>query len=400
MNARLRTPVFVVLCGGILIGLAMGVRHVQGLFLLPMSIDRGWSREAFAFAMAIQNLVWGLAQPITGMLADRFGSVRVLLGGCVLYATGLYLMTGAVSEWQLTLAAGLIIGVGLAATSFGVVYGALSRMFDGRQRAWALGLAGAVGGLGQFFMVPSAQVLISGYGWAWALISFAIVFAMAAPLAFGLNDRTPSGAGALGNQSMRAAIGEALSHRGFWLLNIGFLACGFQLAFIAGHLPAYLMDQGLAPRSAVIALSIIALANVAGTYLCGYAGALYRRKHLLAYIYLVRSVAMTVFIVLPVSEASVYVFAFVMGFIWLGTVPLTNGLLAQVFGVKYLATLFGFVFIGHQLGSFFGVWLGGAVFDATQSYAPIWLGSILLGLVAAALHWPIDDRQVLRLQTA
>lgn len=399
MNLSPNRSVIIVFCGGVIIGLALGVRHVQGLFMLPMIIDRGWSRETFGFAMAVQNLVWGFAQPFAGMIADRFGAPRILLAGCVIYAFGLCLMAGATTQLQLTASAGVIVGVGLSATSFGVVYGALSRLFDGQQRGWSLGVAGAVGGMGQFFMVPGVQELISGYGWVPALITLAVVFAMASPLAFGLSDRR-SATAAPDSQSMGAAIREALTHRGFWLLNLGFLACGFQLAFIAGHLPAYLMDKGLNGRSAVIALSIIALANVAGTYLCGYVGGLYRRKHLLAYIYLLRSAAMAAFVALPVSEPTVYLFAFIMGFIWLGTVPLTNGLVAQVFGVNYLATLFGFVFIGHQVGSFLGVWLGGVVFDATRSYTPIWVGSILLGMIAAALHWPIDDRQVLRVQTA
>jgi predicted MFS family arabinose efflux permease len=378
-------------------GVSLGARHVQGLFLLPMTADRGWSREAFGFALAMQNLVWGLAQPFTGMIADRFGSVRVLLGGLLLYATGLCLMSLADSPTAFTLSAGLLVGVALSATSFAVVYGALGRIVPASRRSWALGLAGAFGGLGQFLMVPGTQSLLNAFGWAVALVLLAVVCACLLPLAFALREDP---AHALDNepaQSMAAAIREALAHRGFWLLNLGFLACGFQLAFIASHLPAYLLDQGLHPRTAVIALSLIALANVAGTYLCGYLGGLYRRKYLLSGIYLLRALAMALFVLLPLTEPSVYAFAFVMGLIWLGTVPLTTGLVAQVFGVRYLATLFGFVFFGHQLGAFFGVWLGGHVFDATRSYDAIWLGSIMLGVAAALLHWPIDDAQVRRL---
>jgi MFS family permease len=393
------SPLTIVICGGIVIGLAMGVRHVQGLFMLPMTAARGWGRQEFALALALQNLVWGLAQPLTGMLADRWGARRVLIAGCILYAVGLSLMAQATTSTQLALSGGLLIGLALAGTTFGVVYGAISRLVPPARRSWALGMAGAIGGVGQFAMVPAAQGLIGGVGWAAALTVFAIVLALALPLAWPLEDRT-DGAPARQAQSMSQAIGEALSHQGFWLLNLGFLACGFQLAFIAGHFPAYLLDRGFSANTGVAALAIVALANVAGTYVCGQLGSLYRRKHLLAYLYLVRSAAMLAFVTLPTTTATVYVFAFVMGLTWLGTVPLTNGLVSQVFGVQYISTLFGFVFVGHQLGGFLGVWMGGAVFDATHSYNLVWAVAIGVGLLAAALHWPIDDRAVVRAQVA
>lgn len=400
MTRFFKNPLFIVVSGGIIMGLALGTRHVQGLFLVPMTMDRGWSREEFGFAIALQNLVWGLVQPFTGMIADRFGSIRVLFAGCILYGLGLYLMAQSTTSIELDLTAGVLIGMALSATAFGAVYGALSRIFPAEKRSWALGLAGAVGGLGQFAMVPLTQGFISGFGWIAALVLIAIVVTCISPLAFALNDRQKTPTSNQESQSLGNAIREALSHRGFWLLNMGFFACGFQLAFIAGHLPAYLMDKGLSGRSAVIALSIIALSNVGGTYLCGLLGGIYRRKHLLAYLYLSRSAAMAAFVLLPLSETTVYLFAFVMGLLWLGTVPLTNGLVSQVFGVKYIATLFGFVFVGHQIGAFFGVWLGGLVFDLTKSYELVWAGSILLGLIAAMLHWPINDRQVVRAQMA
>lgn len=392
------SPLTVVVCGGIVIGLAMGVRHVQGLFMLPMTAARGWGREEFAFALALQNLVWGLAQPLTGMLADRWGARRVLAAGCLAYGTGLALMAHAGSATQLALSGGLLIGLALAGTTFGVVYGAISRLVPPQRRSWALGMAGAIGGVGQFAMVPAAQGLIDGIGWAAALAALALVLALALPLAVPLEDRADHAAQPA--QSMRQAIGEALAHRGFWLLNLGFLACGFQLAFLGAHFPAYLLDRGFSAQTGVAALAIVALANVAGTYAWGQLGSQYRRKHLLAYLYLVRSGAMLAFVLLPLSSASIYLFAFVMGLTWLGTVPLTNGLVSQVFGVQYIGTLFGFVFVGHQLGGFLGVWLGGLVFDATRSYDLVWLASILVGLLAAALHWPIDDRAVARLQVA
>lgn len=400
-----KTPLAAVLCGGIIMGLALGMRHVQGLFMLPMTSERSWGREDFALAIALQNLAWGVMQPFTGMLADRYGSRRVLLGGCGLYALGLYLMAHAGSSTQLALSGGLLIGMALAGTSFATVYGALNRLVPVPRRSWALGLAGAVAGVGQFAMVPAAQGLIGSVGWMGALVVVACVIALAAPLALPLDDSaavaSPSAGHAAGEAaSMGAAIREAMGHRGFWLLNAGFFACGFQLAFIAGHFPAYLLDQGFPANVGVAALAIVALANVAGTYLCGQLGTQFRRKHLLAYLYLARAAAMALFIAVPLSEASVYAFACVMGMTWLGTVPLTNGLVSQVFGVRYISTLFGFVFVGHQLGGFLGVWLGGVVYDATHSYQLVWLAAVAVGLAAAALHWPIDDRAVARLQAA
>ena len=387
----------IVLAAGAVMGAALGVRHVQGLFLQPVTIDQGWSREVFGFTLALQNLVWGLAQPFTGMIADRFGSMKVILPGMLLYALGLFATAHSSSAAEFMLGNGFLIGIALSGTAFGAVYGALSRIFPAEQRSWALGVAGSLGGLGQFCMVPFAQNLLNGMDWISALLVLCVVMLLMSPLAFWLRD----GDGAIrwpeeGEQTMGEAIREACAHRGFWLLNLGFLACGFQLAFIAGHMPAYLMDKGMGPREAGIALAIISLANIIGTYLSGYLGGLMRRKYLLSGIYIVRSAAMILFVALPVSEVTVYAFSFVMGLIWLGTVPLTNGLVSQIFGVRYITTLFGIVFFGHQLGAFLGVWLGGYVFDLTGSYDLLWFGSIALGLVAAALNMPINDTNVVR----
>lgn len=403
-GAWLRQAWVVVLAGGIVMGLALGVRHVQGLFLLPITSGQGWSRELFGLALAVQNLAWGLAQPFTGMVADRFGSLRVVAAGIVLYALGLFGMAHAATPTVFVLTAGVAIGIALSGTAFGVIYAAVSRLVPAERRPWAIGMAGAIGGLGQFTLVPATQALIGALGWQAALLALAVLMAAALPLALPLRDRvrgssTAGGAAASADtpaQSLRHALHEALSHRGFWLLNLGFLACGFQLAFIATHLPAYLIDQGLTPTAGVGALATIALANVVGTYACSALGGRYRQKHLLAAIYLARAGAIALFLLLPPSAATVYPFAAVMGLLWLGTVPLTSAVLVRVFGVRYLATLFGFVFLGHQLGSFLGVWLGGSVYEATGSYTPIWLGAIALGIAAAALHWPIDDRQLLR----
>ena len=386
-----------VLAGGVIMGLALGVRHAGGMFQLPMTLDHQWSREVFGFAIAVQNLVWGLAQPFTGMLADRFGARRVIVPGLLLYALGLAGMRLAATPLELTLSAGLCIGIALSGTSFGVVYGALSRMVAPSRRGWALGVAGALGGLGQFAMVPLVQGLIDQLSWSGALLALALCCALALPLAWPLRDALPDDGPRTGPaHSLRAALREAFQHRGFWLLSLGFFACGFQLAFIALHLPAYLLGKGLSGNAAVVGLALIALSNVLGTYCCGWLGGMFRRTYLLAAIYVLRAGVMALFFMLPLSHTSLYLFCLAMGFVWLGTVPLTNGVIAQIFGVKYLTTLFGFVFFGHQLGAFFGVWLGGYLYDTTRSYDLVWLVGIGLGGVAALLHWPINDQPASR----
>jgi predicted MFS family arabinose efflux permease len=334
------------------------------------------------------------------MAADRFGSVKVVAGGVALYALGLYGMAHVATPAGFILTAGVCIGIALSGTAFGVIYSAVSRLAAPERRAWAMGMAGAIGGLGQFVMVPAAQELIGALGWKASLLVLAVVMAAILPLVLPLKDR-PAGAPSSGSeeaqdQALTEAVREAFSHPGFWLLNLGFLACGFQLAFIATHLPAYLIDKGMSPSDGVGALATIALTNIIGIYACGVLGERYRQKYLLSGLYLARTSTMALFVLLPLSTWSVYLFAAAMGLLWLGAVPLTNGLLSRVFGVRYLSTLFGFVFFGHQLGSFLGVWLGGYVFDATRSYGPIWLGAMALGVLSAALHWPINDRQVLR----
>ena len=396
-NTWWREPWLLVVAGGVVMGLALGVRHVQGLFLLPVVTDRGWTRASFALAMAVQNLAWGVSQPLTGMIADRFGAARVVAASLVLYALGLVAMAHATTPGAFVWSAGVCIGVALSGTAFGAVYGALNRLVAPPRRSWALGVAGAIGGFGQFAMVPSAQFLIGHAGWRGALVVLGIVMAMLLPLAWPLRERAaPATIVEEREQVQLPALREAFGHRGFWLLNAGFLACGFQLAFIATHLPAYVVDKGLRPVDGVAALAIVALSNTVGTWFFGWLGATRRRKHLLAGLYLVRTSAMALFVLLPPSPPVLFAFAAVMGFVWLGTVPLTNGLVAQVFGIRYINTLFGFVFLGHQLGSFLGVWLGGVLFVATHSYDLMWLIAMALGVLSAALHWPIDDRPLAR----
>lgn len=389
-----RAPLAYVLAGGAVMGLSLGVRHAFGIFMVPMIGEHGWSRETFSFAIALQNLVWGIAQPLVGMVADRFGSRRVVVAGLLAYAGGLAGMAYGDSPLVFTLSAGFAIGLALACTAFGVIYGALSRLVAPERRGWALGLAGAVGGLGQFFLVPVSQAFIDGLTWSGALVALSVACLVLLPVAFFLDD-APTATGGR-QQSLGEALREAFSHQGFWLLVLGFFACGFHLAFIANHLPSYLRDQGLGPSVAVIGLAVIALANVAGTYACGLLGNRFRRKFLLFWIYVGRSLAIAAFYFLPLGPATLYAFCAVMGLIWLGTVPLTNGILGQIFGVRYITTLFGFVFLGHQLGSFLGVWLGGVVFDLTHSYDLVWRLCIGLGFLSAALHYPIRDAEIPR----
>lgn len=394
-NDVLRNRWVVVIAAGAIMGAALGVRHIQGLFLQPVVLSQGWSREAFGFALATQNLVWGLAQPLTGMVADRFGSAKVLFLGLLTYALGLLLMSGAVDAASFTLTNGVLIGVALSGTAFGTVYGALSRIFTGSQRTWALAVAGALGGLGQFCMVPAAQNLIDSLSWQTTAVVLGIVMLILTPLTACLRDRDRAGQPTQVQEvsmPMAAAIRQALGHRGFWLLNLGFMACGFQLAFIATHLPVYLIEHGLTARQAGTTLAIIALANVFGSYACARLGGRWPARQVLAALYAVRVLAMALFLALPVTAWSAYLFSAVMGFLWLGTVPLTNGVVSQIFGVRYITTLFGFVFLGHQIGGFLGVWLGGWVYDSYHSYNLLWIGSIGIGLLAACLHWPIDDR--------
>jgi MFS family permease len=391
-----RTPGVVLVCGGLILTLSLGVRHSFGLFLQPMTVEHGWGRETFAFAIALQNLVWGFAQPFAGMIADRHGAGRVLVAGVLLYVVGLALMTQAASGLALASSAGLLIGLGLAGTTFGVVYGVIGRAYPPQQRSQALGIAGAAGSFGMFAMLPFAQTLLSGLGWISALLVMAAAAALMAPLASALVEKRP--AADAPQQSIAQALGEAGAHRGFWLLCWGFFVCGFQVVFIAAHLPAYLADLKFGPEVGMMALALIGLFNILGTWGAGWLGGRYTKKYLLSGIYLLRGTAIIAFLSLPITAASVYVFAAVMGVLWLSTVPLTNGVVSQIFGVNYLATLFGIVFLFHQVGSFLGVWLGGYLYDLTGSYQVVWVISIGLSAMAALLNWPIDDRPVARLR--
>jgi len=389
-----RTPTVVLICGGLILALSLGIRHGFGLFLQPMSVDLGWGRETFAFALAVQNLLWGAAQPLTGMIADKHGAGRVIAAGAVLYVGGLALMALSQTGLELNLTAGVLIGLGLSGTSFSIVLGAVGRAFPAERRSMALGVAAAAGSFGQFAMLPLEQSLISGVGWLNALLILAAIAVLMAPLASALVEKRPPAASAVREQTIAEALREAFAHRGFLLLTSGFFVCGFQVVFIGVHLPAFLLDRGLAPETGMVALALIGLFNVVGTYVAGYLGGRLSKKYLLSTLYFGRSVVIVVFLLFPVTPVSVYLFSAAIGLLWLATVPLTNGLVAQIFGVKYMAMLGGFVFFSHQVGSFLGVWLGGFLFDRTGSYHLVWLIAIALGILATIAHLPIDERRV------
>jgi MFS family permease len=383
---RWRTPAVILACGGLILMLALGARQSFGLFLRPMSMDLGWGREAFSFAIALQNLVWGCAMPFAGAIADRYGAGRVLAA----YGAGLLAMAHSTTPLAFNVAAGLLVGFGLACTGFGVVMAVVARAYPPETRSLAVGIAGACGSFGQFIMLPGSQSLISSFGWLNALVGLGLLAFLMVPLGAALAGR--NAAEHESAQSIGAALAEATQHRGFWLLTASFFVCGFQTIFVMTHLPAYLVDRGLTANQGMVALAVIGLFNIAGSAAAGALGARYSKRLLLAWIYVIRAVAIALFIAAPLTAAGTYLFGAVLGFTWLGTVPLTNSLVGQIFGVKYLSTLFSIAFLGHQLGAFIGAWAGGAVFDLTQSYQPVWLAAIVLSLLAAALCVPINER--------
>ena len=392
------SPTTVLIAGALILALSLGIRHGFGLFLQPMSEDQGWGREEFALAIAIQNLVWGAAQPLTGMLADRIGAGKAIVGGAVLYGIGLLAMAYAATPLQLSLSAGLLIGLGLSGTSFAVVFGAVSRAVAPERRSLAMGIASAVGSFGQFAMVPGTLSLIAALGWSAALIALAALAGVMVPLATafaGYGGRSAPAASELG---VRDALAEACAHRGFWLLSFGFFVCGFQVVFIALHLPAYLFDRQLPLSVGTTVLALVGLFNVAGTYLAGLWGGRMSKPVLLASIYALRAVAIALFVLLPISTWSAYAFGIVIGLLWLSTVPLTNGTVLTLFGVRNMSMLAGIVFLFHQVGAFFGGWLGGSIYDATGSYDIVWAIAIGLSIVAALLNLPIKEVPVARLK--
>jgi MFS family permease len=385
----------VLLCGALIVTLSMGIRHGFGLWLQPITMDRGWTRETFAFAIAIQNLAWGLAGPFAGMLADRYGAFKVLIVGSLLYAAGLVLMGLATSGLAFTGSAGLILGMAQSGTTYAVVYGVIGRNVAPDKRSWAMGVAAAAGSFGQFLMVPVENWLIGSFGWQNALFLLGCLALMIIPLAFGLKE--PPFVKATGvQQSVGQACGEAMRYPSFQLLMAGYFVCGFQVVFIGVHMPSYLKDHGLTPDVATTALALIGLFNVVGTYAAGVLGQTLPKRYILSTIYALRSVVIVIFLSVPLTPWSVYIFASVMGVLWLSTVPPTNAVVAQIFGVKYLSMLGGFVFLSHQIGSFLGVWLGGKLYDTTGSYDVVWWIAVALGVAAALLNLPIRETAIVR----
>ena len=391
-----RAGLWILIGGSLILALSLGIRHGFGLFLPPMSGEFGWGREVFAFAIALQNLIWGLTQPFTGALADRFGAQRTIILGGVLYALGLLAMGLADSPWSLSLSAGLLIGMGLSGTSFSVILGAVGRAVPVEKRSLAMGIVAAAGSFGQFAMLPGTLGLISWLGWSAALLALGLLVALIVPLAAMVKDRPLPNLGH--EQTLAEALREAAGHSGFWLLGLGFFVCGFQVVFIGVHLPAYLVDQHLPALVGTTVLALVGLFNIFGTYCAGWLGGRMSKPRLLSALYLARAVVITAFVVAPLTTWSAYAFGIAMGLLWLSTVPLTNGTVATLFGVRNLSMLGGIVFLFHQIGAFMGGWLGGYLYDRTGSYELVWQIAILLSLLAAALNWPVREQPVARLR--
>jgi MFS family permease len=387
----------VLLATGVVLTLAMGVRHGFGFWMQPISQANGWTRETYSLAMAMQNLLWGVFGPFAGMAADRFGTTRVVLAGALSYMAGLVWMALVTDPTLFVLGSGVFIGLGLACTAFGAVSGIIGRTAPAEKRSWAFGISGAASSFGQFALMPIEQQLISAVGWQQAFyVLAAVLVALMVPMAFIL--REPAVVhGDAPRQSIAEAFGEAVRNRSFLLLVAGYFVCGFQLVFIGVHLPAYLKDKGVTdPGVAVLALALIGLFNIVGSYYAGKLGGRLPKRYLLSGIYFARAAVIGAFVLLPLAPISVYVFAAAMGVLWLSTVPLTNGIIAGIFGVKHLSMLAGMVFFSHQVGSFLGVWLGGYLYTLLGSYDVVWGISIALGVLAGLVNLPINERALVR----
>jgi MFS family permease len=395
-----RTPALVIGFGSLIALIAFGPRSTLGFFLTPLSSANHWGRDVFAFALALQNLLWGVGQPLGGIIADRFGSVRVLCGGALLYALGLALMAHATSAPLLDLSAGILIGFGLAGCSFPVVLAAFGKIVPLQYRSIAFGFGTAAGSFGQFLYSPVAVALMDTFGWQQTLMIFAVSMLAVLPLSTALATPPSETAHAAGSQSLRQALGEAFAHRSYVLLVLGFFTCGFQLQFITVHMPSYLVDRGLSAQVGGWTIATIGLFNIVGSVMAGWLGDRMPKRYLLSTIYFLRAAAILAFISFPVTPATCIAFGAVMGLMWLSTVPPTNGIIALMFGTRWLATLAGFAFFSHQVGGFLGVWLGGIVFDRTGSYNMVWWLAILFGVLSALINMPIVEKPVARLAVA
>lgn len=393
------SPLTVLWCGAFIMTIALGVRHSFGLFLQPMSLSNEWGREVFAFSIAMQNLVWGVAQPFVGRMADRLGAAITMMIGGALYALGLFMMAMVESPGMLTLSAGVLIGLGLSGTTFPVVFGAVSRAMPPEKRSMAMGISMALGSLGQFAFLPGGLFLINSLGWSTALTVLAcfslLIMALAWPLferKRTLETRTEESVASVPELGMWASLRQVMQHRAFLMLSVGYFVCGFQILFISVHLPSYLQDSGIPASAGSTALALIGLFNILGSYLAGLWGGKFRKPLLLTGIYSMRGVLIVAFILAPLTTWSVYLFAAGMGVLWLSTVPLTTGTVSAMFGVKNLSMLGGLVFMFHQFGAFVGGWLGGLLFDSTGSYQLVWWICVALSAIAAAVNWPIKEQ--------
>ncbi len=387
----------VLICGAAIVTLSMGIRHGFGLWLQPITQANSWTRENFALAIAVQNISWGFFGIFAGMMADKFGAFRVILIGAVCYALGLIGMAYSPTPGLFLLTAGVLIGAAQAGTTYAVVYGILGRNVPAEKRSWAMGVTAAAGSFGQFLMVPTEGFLISSFGWQQALVILGVAVMLIIPLSFGLREPGfAGGAVAKREQSIWSALKEALKYPSFQLLMAGYFVCGFQVVFIGVHMPSYLKDQGLSPQVAGYALALIGLFNVFGTYMAGSLGQKMPKKNILSFIYLARAVVISLFLLAPLTPLSVYIFASVMGLLWLSTVPPTSATVASIFGVAHLSMLGGFVFLSHQVGSFLGAWLGGVLYDRTGSYNIVWYICIALGIFGALINWPIKEAPIMR----
>lgn len=390
----LKKSTVVIICGALVVTISMGVRQAFGIFLQPISDDLGTGREVFSLAIALQNIILGL--PLMAVVADRFGSRWIVLGGGLLYAVSLLLVPLLTSAAGLYLSLGLLAGLALSSTTYVVVLGAVAQVVPPQRRSSAFGITTAAGSLGMFLVVPVAQGLLSNFGWQMSFTLMAVAVGIIVLLAFGFPNQPADDAQDLLDgfeaNSLPQILDKARRHSGYWLLNTGFFVCGFHVAFIATHLPAFLSDQGVSPMAGATALALIGLSNVVGSYFFGWLGDRYRKKNLLALLYFARAIVIVLFLALPITGPSSMVFGAAIGFLWLATVPLTSGMVAQIFGSRYMTTLYGIVFFFHQVGSFLGVWLGGRIYDSTGSYNSVWIAAVVLGLLAAAVHLPISDQ--------
>ncbi|WP_180146741.1 MFS transporter [Acinetobacter sp. YH12052] len=399
-DTRFSKPLIYMLIGSaIILALSLGVRHAFGLYLVPMSDEFGWGHNVFSLAIAMQNLIWGAVQPITGAFADKYGSKIVVAVGGALYALGLLLMAVSSTGLLLNLSAGLILGLALSATSFPVLLSAVGRAAHPDKRSLAMGIASAAGSFGQFIMLPSTLLLLQKLGWSSALVVSAILIALIIPLAWMLKapmyvapNAAPTHEASL---TFKQILQLAWEHKPFWFLALGFFVCGFQVVFIGIHLPGYLIDHGFNATTGTIFLALVGLFNIVGTYTAGWLGGKYSKPKLLMGLYGLRGIAIIAFLLLPLSTWTIYAFGVIMGLLWLSTVPLTNGIVANMFGVKYLSMLSGIVFFTHQVGSFFGGWLGGVNHDITGNYNAIWIFSIVLSIFGVLVHFMVNEESVI-----